>query len=154
LHGIVIESSRSRAFLEDPSVKRVAGYVVGDPVAGGTLQRITNDRVIIARPEGLIEVLLQDPTKPRPTLAAPSVAPVPAGAPPVLGQPGAPSQVGPAQEARGQAVLSPARMAPVPAADTTAHDQVLGQVMPPPVLSNQLAQGRSRAVGQGQQANE
>src|SRR5262249_32786913 len=80
LHGIVIEGVKSRAFLEDPSAKRVAGYSVGDPVAGGKLQKIADDRVVIARPEGLVEVLLQDPTKPRPVPAAPPVAPVAAGA--------------------------------------------------------------------------
>lgn len=78
LHGIVIDGAKSRAFLEDPAIKRVAGYSVGDAVGGGRLQKITDDRVVIARPEGMVEVLLQDPSKPRP---APVVAAVP-------GQPG------------------------------------------------------------------
>jgi len=57
LNGIVIEGVRSRAFLQDPSVKRVTSYSVGDPAAGGKLQRIADDRVVIARPEGLLELL-------------------------------------------------------------------------------------------------
>ncbi len=65
LHGIVIEGTKSRAFLEDPTMKRVGGYSVGDTVSGGTLQKIADDRVVIARPEGLVEVMLQDPSKPR-----------------------------------------------------------------------------------------
>ncbi len=163
LHGIVIESSKSRAFLEDPLVKRVAGYAVGDPIAGGTLQKITDDRVVIARPEGLVEVLLQDPAKPRPAPAAPPIAPVPAGASgqPVLGQqgaPAAPGQVGRAQGVPRQVVLPSARVAPVQAADAPAHDQVLGQVMPPPVLVSQPSaippQSRGGAAAPGQRANE
>jgi hypothetical protein len=66
LHGVVLDGAKSRAFLEDPAVKRVAGYSVGDTIGGGQIQRITDDRVVIARPEGLLEVLLQDPSKPRP----------------------------------------------------------------------------------------
>src|SRR6266511_4748443 len=77
LHGIVIDGSKSRAFLEDPTVKRVGGYSVGDSVSGGKIQKIADDRVVIARPEGMVEVLLQDPSKPRP---APTPTPVPAGA--------------------------------------------------------------------------
>jgi hypothetical protein len=163
LHGIVIEGAKSRAFLEDPSAKRVAGYSLGDPVAGGTLQKIADDRVVISRPEGLVEVLLQDPAKPRPTPTAPPVAPVGAGAPvqPAPGQPGSPpaaGQLGPVQGAPAPAVLPPAGVAPGQAAVTPAYDQVLGQVMPAPVLGNQLSaipsQSRRRAAAPGQQANE
>jgi hypothetical protein len=144
LHGIVIEGAKSRAFLEDPSIKRVAGYSVGDPVAGGKLEKIADDRVVISRPEGLVEVLLQDPAKPRPAPAAPPVAAVAPGAPgqPTPGPPG----VAPAQAVLPQAAVTP------------AYDQVLGQVMPAPVLGNQLSaipsQSRRRAAAPGQQANE
>src|SRR5262245_64767578 len=79
-HGIVIEGAKSRAFLEDPSIKRVAGYSVGDQVVGGKLEKIAPDRVMISRPEGLVEVLLQDTAKQRPTPTAPPVVPVVAGA--------------------------------------------------------------------------
>ena len=150
LHGIVIEGVKSRAFLEDPSIKRVAGYSVGDPVAGGKLEKIADDRVVISRPEGLVEVLLQDPAKPRPASAAPTVAAVAAGAP---GQP-TPGQQG---VVPAQAVLPQAAAAPVQAVVTPAYDQVLGQVMPPPVSGNQLSaipQSRRRAAAPGQQGNE
>jgi len=163
LHGIVIEGVKSRAFLEDPSAKRVAGYSVGDPVAGGKLQKIADDRVVIARPEGLVEVLLQDPAKPRPTSTAPPVAPVVAGGPgqPTPGQQGSPStpgQLGLVQGAPASAVLPQAGVAPAQAAAMPAYDQVLGQVMPAPVLGNQVSaipsQSRRRAAAPGQQANE
>src|SRR3989442_3987514 len=77
LHGVVIHGAPSRAYLEDPTAKRVAGYSVVDTMGGGKIQKIADDRVVIARPEGLIEVLLQDPSKPRP---APTATTVPAGA--------------------------------------------------------------------------
>ncbi|HKB35904.1 MAG TPA: type II secretion system protein N [Gemmataceae bacterium] len=85
LHGIVIEGTKSRAFLEDPTMKRVGAYSVGDAVSGGTLQKIADDRVVIARPEGLVEVLLQDPSKPKPVpvaAAGPPVTAAPRAAPP------------------------------------------------------------------------
>lgn len=69
LHGLVIDEDRSRAWLEDPASKRTFGYAVGDSVGGGRLERIAADRVVIARPEGPIEVLLRDPSKPRPPVA-------------------------------------------------------------------------------------
>jgi len=96
LHGVVIHGAQSRAYLEDPTAKRVAGYSVGDTVGGGKIQKIADDRVVIARPEGLLEVLLQDPSKPRPAATAPAV---PAGA-------AAPGQLAPGQVAPGQ-VVSP-----------------------------------------------
>jgi hypothetical protein len=157
LHGIVIEGVQSRAFLEDPSVKRVGGYSVGDPVAGGKLQKISDDRVVIAQPEGLVEVLLRDPAKPQLVPPA-SVAPVAAGAP---GQP-APGQQGPSP-APGQLVpvqIAPAYVALPPAsvtsgqAITPAHEQVLGQVLPSDAPSNQPpaipSQTRRRAATPGQ----
>jgi len=96
LHGVVIHGAQSRAYLEDPTAKRVAGYSVGDTMGGGKIVKIADDRVVIARPEGLIEVLLQDPSKPRP---APTATAVPAGA-------AAPGQLAPSQVAPGQ-VVSP-----------------------------------------------
>jgi len=80
LHGVVMDGPKSRAYLEDPVAKRTFAYTVGDTVAGGRVQAIKDDRVIIARPDGLLEVLLQDPDKPRPVTAAPVAAPtVPSG---------------------------------------------------------------------------
>ena len=96
LHGVVMNGSKSRAFLEDPVAKRTFGYSVGDTIAGGRVQSISGDRVIIARPDGLLEVLLQEPAKPRPAPTAPAGAPgagAPAAAtPPVRRIPGAPPE--------------------------------------------------------------
>jgi hypothetical protein len=105
LHGVVIDGAKSRAFLEDPTVKRVGGYSVGDTVSGGKIQKIADDRVVIVRPEGMMEVLLQDPSKPRPvpaitagaSPAEPAQTAVPQAAPQQAApQQAAPLQVGPA----------------------------------------------------------
>jgi hypothetical protein len=77
LYGVVLREDAPIAYLEDPATKRVAGYRKGDTVAGGTVQLIAADHVVLTRPEGRVEVRLSDPSKPR--------APVPA----VAGQPGA-----------------------------------------------------------------
>lgn len=74
LHGVVVDGSNRRAYLEDPVAKRTFGYTIGDSVGGGRVQSISDDRVVIARPDGPLEVLLQDPAKPKP-LAAPVGAP-------------------------------------------------------------------------------
>ncbi len=108
LHGVVIHGAQSRAYLEDPTAKRVAGYSVGDTMGGGKILKIADDRVVIARPEGLIEVLLQDPSKPRP---APTATTVPAGA-------AAPGQLAPSQVAPGQVV------SPVPGPPATSPSTV------------------------------
>lgn len=79
LHGVVMDGAKSRAYLEDPQIKRTFGYAVGDPVGGGRVESISADRVVIARADGLLEVLLQDPSKPK--------TPAPAAATP--GQPAA-----------------------------------------------------------------
>ena len=72
LHGVVVDGPKSRAFLEDPVVKRTFGYAVGDTVGGGRVEsdqrRPRGDR---RDPTGCVEVLLQDPAKPRPAPAAP-----------------------------------------------------------------------------------
>ena len=133
LHGVVIEGLKSRAFLEDPSVNRVGGYSEGDPVAGGKLQKITDDRVVIVRPEGLVEVLLKDPAKPRPTSPAPA-APVAAGAPgpAVPGLQGSSPAAGqpiPVTPAPARVALQSPGIAPSPVV-TSAPDHVLGQVLP------------------------
>jgi hypothetical protein len=92
LHGVVMDGPKSRAYLEDLLLKRTFGYTVGDPISGGRLQSITRDRVVIARPEGLIEVFLQDPAKPRTVIpAAAAGATLPAPAVPTSRLPAAPS---------------------------------------------------------------
>lgn len=98
LYGVVLRDQNPIAYLEDPLTKRVAGYRVGDAIAGGTLQTIDADRVIIARPEGPIDVKLRDPSKPRAPTAPPVPAPgavVPGGIPPGTLPPGAPGTVPP-----------------------------------------------------------
>jgi hypothetical protein len=86
LQGVVVEGGRGRAFLEEPVTKRVAAFSAGDAVPGGVIEKISDDRVIIAGPGGRREVLLRDPSKPRPVLAAavttPATAPATAPAPP------------------------------------------------------------------------
>ncbi len=88
LLGVVLRDGMSIAYLEDPSTKRVAGYRLGDSIAGGTLQAITADHVVLARPEGAVDVRLRDPSKPRPappqTAGAMPGQPI-VGAPPVPG---------------------------------------------------------------------
>jgi hypothetical protein len=77
LHGVVLDGPLSRAYLEDPVGQRVSGYALGDAVGGGKLVSILDDRVVIRRPEGLVEVMLKDPAKPQP---APPAAAGPAAA--------------------------------------------------------------------------
>src|SRR5438477_8991830 len=84
LHGVVLREGSPIAYLEDPLTKRIAGYRVGDPIAGGTVQTISADTVVIARPEGMVDVRLRDPSKPRPQPAAAPPQPVP-GQQPVPG---------------------------------------------------------------------
>ncbi len=88
LHGVVIDGAKSRAFLEDPAAKRVAGYSAGDMIGDGKIQRISDDRVVIAKPKGLLEVLLRDPSKPK----APAVTAAPTQQTPTQqASPGAPT---------------------------------------------------------------
>jgi hypothetical protein len=77
LFGIVLREGAPIAYLEDPNTKRVAGYRVGDAVAGGTVQTISSEGVVINRPDGNMDVRLRDPSRPRPT----PVALPPGGAP-------------------------------------------------------------------------
>ena len=94
LHGVVMDGPKSRAYLEDPPVKRTFGYAVGDAVGGGRVQSISQDRVVIARPDGLVEVLLQDPAKPK--RAVPAAAAAMPGPPAVPAAPGVPASRAPA----------------------------------------------------------
>jgi len=88
LHGVMLDGPKSRAYLEEPPARRVFGYAVGDTIAGGRLDSIGPDRVVITRPEGPVEVLLHDPSKPRP------VAPA-AASPPGQRTPPEPGAAGP-----------------------------------------------------------
>lgn len=83
LYGIVLKDGASAAFLEDPATKKVTGYKVGDAVAGGQLEGIEADRVVIRRGEGTFEVLLRDPQKPKAVAATqPPAASIQPGAQP------------------------------------------------------------------------
>lgn len=140
LHGVVINGPKSRAFLEDPTAKRVVGYSVGDAVGGGKIERIADDRVVITRPEGSMEVLLQDPSKPRP---APVVAAAPAQAAPAQGAPG--------QPAPQQAL--PAQIAPPPPGQVQGPSPRIGAAPsgPPPIQApGGLPMLRRRIGPQGQ----
>jgi hypothetical protein len=173
LHGVVIQGGTSRAYLEDPTAKRVSGYSLGDTIGGGKIQKIADDRVLIVRPEGMVEVLLQDPSKPRP---APTAGPgVIAGqGQPVPGQPAAPGQVAPGQFAPGQ--VPPGPLAPGQSPRQAAPGQfppgqfAPGQVAPGQPVPTQItrpntegtpgmsqgppSQNRRRPTPQGQPANE
>jgi hypothetical protein len=92
LHGVVVDGPKSRAYLEDPAVKRTFGYAVGDSLGGGRVESIAVDRVVIGRGDGSVEVLLRDPSKPRP---APT-APAPAGGPQAGAAPSGPATASPA----------------------------------------------------------
>ncbi len=116
LHGVVMDGPKSRAYLEDPVLKRTFGYVVGDSVGGGRVDSIAVDRVVIGRGDGLLEVLLHDPSKPKPAPAvrAQASAPPPAAAPtPVApvqsttpaGAPGTSAPTGPPSRAGGPGLL-------------------------------------------------
>jgi hypothetical protein len=162
LHGVVIHGGTSRAFLEDPTAKRVSGYSVGDTIGGGKIQKIADDRVLIARPEGMVEVLLQDPSKPRPTPpAGPGV--VAGQGQPGPGMPAAPGQIAPGQFGPGQ--LAPGQpgsgqFAPVQVGPGQPAPGVPAQITRPnPEASPTVPQGppsqnRRRSSQQGQAGNE
>jgi Type II secretion system protein C len=92
LYGIVMgRDGGPRAYLEDPRTRRVFGYEVGDTVADSRVERIGNDRVVLRRGGESYEVLLRDPSKPRPAPAPGAAAPAaPPGAPAATPTPAAP----------------------------------------------------------------
>jgi hypothetical protein len=104
LHGVVVDGASSRAYIEDPDTQRVFGYALGDAVGGGKLVRILDDRVVIRRPDGLVEIMLRDPAKPQP---APPGAPGPAAPEPAAPTPGAPAAPVPAPGAEAQTPVTP-----------------------------------------------
>src|SRR5438128_9198135 len=61
----------------------------GDTIAGGKLEQITADHVVISRPDGNLDVRLRDPSKPRPAPPAQPGQPGAPGQPPAPGVPGA-----------------------------------------------------------------
>lgn len=65
VHGVVVDGPR-RTYLEDSATGGMVGSAIGARLAGGRLQTGRSDRVLIARPSGVREVLLADPAPPRP----------------------------------------------------------------------------------------
>jgi hypothetical protein len=142
LFGVVLRDGAPLAYLEDPNTKRVAGYRVGDAVAGGTVQTIGADNVVIARPDGNLDVRLRDPGKPR--IVSPAPAPAP-GAQPVAGAPALPG-VSPPAAAPGAAgpAVGPPGAAPVPPPGQVVQPTppvLPGRRAVPPNLLRRLPQG-------------
>jgi hypothetical protein len=156
LHGVIVDEAKSRAWLEDPATKRTYGYTIGDAVGGGRLERIVADRVVIARPEGAVEVLLRDPSKPRPA-PTPAATPTPArpqarttapgvapGAPVPVPTPGAPGDnpAAVAPQAPGQQPPAPQQfqrrpsVTPPPGQPGVATPPDQPSVAPPPGQSD------------------
>ncbi len=125
LYGVVVREGASIAYLEDPVTKRVAGYREGDAIAGGTVQTISSDRVVLVRPEGNVDVRLHDPSRPRP--AAPPTAGTPPGAPPraPVAPPGAPGAPAPptAAPGGGRRALPPSLLRRLPQSGTSSAPQ-------------------------------
>jgi hypothetical protein len=136
LHGIVLlPDGNGRAYLEDVQRRRVLAYSVGDSVAGSRVEQIRPDRVVLRRGTETFEVLLHDPTKPRPPAPRPGVQspagrpPGPAGAtPPAVGAvPGRPPIRLPV---RPRPPAAPAEASPPPPAEVPQTDEQQQQQPP------------------------
>jgi type II secretory pathway component PulC len=99
LYGVVWSEDNPLAYVEDPTTKKIFGYRRGDPMAGGFVERIEPDRIVIQRTGGPIEILLRAPNKPRPVAAA--TAPTEAAATPSPPQPAPSAADGPQGRPRG-----------------------------------------------------
>jgi hypothetical protein len=132
LHGVVLRDGAPIAYLEDPLTKRIAGYRIGDPIAGGTVQTISADAVVIARPDGVVDVRLRDPSKPKP--------PAPAGQQPVPGQAPMPGQ----PPVPGQVPMPGAVQPPTPIPQPTPGVGPVPRVLPP---GSQMIQPGQTAPG-------
>jgi type II secretory pathway component PulC len=71
LAGVAISDDSQVAFILDLSTNHIAGYKPGDTLAGGRVERIESDRVVIVRADGPIEVRLHRPKDTVPVAAAP-----------------------------------------------------------------------------------
>jgi hypothetical protein len=74
LYGVAISDDTRVAFVQDLVTKQIVGYKTGDKLAGGQVERIEPDRVVIIRADGPIEVLLHQP-KERQTKESQAVVP-------------------------------------------------------------------------------
>lgn len=146
LFGIVLREGAPIAYLEDPSTKRVAGYRVGDAVAGGTVQTISADSVVINRPDGNLDVRLRDPGKPRPPATAAAGLPGTPGAQPVAGTPALPGVIPPAGAAPPPGTVAPGPIMTQPPGSVQTPGQAGPPIIPgrrplPPNLLRRLPQG-------------
>jgi type II secretory pathway component PulC len=71
LHGVAISDDTRVAFVQDLVTKQLSGYKTGDKLAGGQVERIEPDRVVIMRADGPIEVLLRRPKEPQAVVPSP-----------------------------------------------------------------------------------
>lgn len=156
LHGVVLREGAPIAYLEDPLTKRIAGYRIGDPIAGGTVQTISADAVVIARPDGMVDVRLRDPSKPRPAAPQPGQPTVP-GQPPFPGQQPLPGQLPTGGQLPNQGLIpvpgSPQPPLQIPSrAFTPSGSPLPGQTMPPPAAIQQPTPGQPSAIPFGRPA--
>ncbi|MGH7318321.1 MAG: type II secretion system protein N [Candidatus Rokuibacteriota bacterium] len=137
LYGVVLGSRNGGlAYLEDPRTRKVFGYTVGDSVAESRLERIEADRVVMRRAGEVFEVLLRDPTKPRPAPApqapvtrTPQI-PFPTGLPATEGSTVTPAPGGRSPVAQpGASPRRPAIRTPAPAPSPAPQTEV--QPAPP-----------------------
>ncbi len=72
LYGVVLsdDPGSGLAYVEDPRTRRTGTYRVGDDLAGGRVERIERDRVLIRRADELLEVFLSKPNAWRPPESA------------------------------------------------------------------------------------
>jgi hypothetical protein len=140
LFGVVLRDGAPIAYLEDPTTKRVAGYRVGDAVAGGTVQTISADSVVINRVDGSMDVRLRDPGKPR---QAPATAGVPGAQPVVSGPSFLPGVIPPAAGVPAAPAAQPPAVAPAPGqVQPSAPPLIIPPRRPlPPNLLRRLPQG-------------
>jgi hypothetical protein len=140
LYGVVLRETNPIAYLEDPLTKRVAGYRIGDAIAGGTVKVISADHVVITRSDGNLDVRLRDPSKPRPAPPAPGQPATPGQLPghlPVPGMP-PPAAMPPVPQ---QGVIPPRFMTPqqgAPQGQGPQYNPLMPSRRPSPSLGNRL----------------
>jgi hypothetical protein len=150
LYGILVTDTFHVAYLEDPITKRVAGYRIGDSVAGGKLTQIAADFVVLNRPDGDVNVRLRDPFKPRAATPVPAVP----GAPPRAVVPSTPGAQGTPAVPGGPPVQPTQPIQPIPQPPTpglgppTAGPPILPRRPLPPSLSRRLPPAGTNAPAQ------
>jgi hypothetical protein len=149
LHGVVLREGSPIAYMEDPLTKRIAGYRIGDPIAGGTVQTISADAVVISRPDGMVDVRLRDPSKPRP--APPPDQPVP-GQPPLPGQQPFPGQLPTGGQLPNQGLMPVPGSPQPPLQPPSRVFTPSGSPLPPPAAIQQPTPGQPSAIPFGRPA--